>query len=109
MFCSRLYHGGNVVIDPEITTISIYRKDKKKLRAIAIANDLRDLKNHPSMREAGAVSAIVICPGCGADVIAGKDREDHPTWYCSACGFTDAPLVREMQLWQDAYDRGFQR
>jgi hypothetical protein len=38
--------------DPKITTISAYRSDKKKLLAIAIANDLRDLKNHPSVREA---------------------------------------------------------
>ena len=52
MFCSRVYHGGGIVRDPEIITVSIYRTDYKKLRAIAIANDLRDLKNHPSMREA---------------------------------------------------------
>jgi len=40
------------MIDPDIITVSIYRSDYRKLRAIAIANDLRDLKNHPSIREA---------------------------------------------------------
>jgi hypothetical protein len=40
------------MIDPEIITVSIYRTDYRKLRAIAIANDLRDLKNHPSIRNA---------------------------------------------------------
>jgi rubrerythrin len=55
------------------------------------------------------MSMIVICPGCCADMIAGKDNGDRPSWHCPICGFTDAPLVREMQLWKDAYDRGFQR
>jgi len=40
------------MIDPDIITVSIYRTDYKKLRAIAIANDLRDLKNHTSIKKA---------------------------------------------------------
>jgi len=55
------------------------------------------------------MSSIVICPGCGADMIAEKDNEDRPAWHCPACGFKDAPLQRERYLWREAYDRGFQR
>jgi hypothetical protein len=45
------------MIDPEIITVSIYRTDYRKLRAIAIAKDLRDIKNHPSIR--GAVRDVL--------------------------------------------------
>lgn len=39
-------------MDPDITTISCYRSDRKILREIAKKHDLLDLKNHPSVREA---------------------------------------------------------
>lgn len=47
--------------DPEIITVSIYRTDYRKLRAIAIANDLRDRKNHPSIREAVHFTLQEVC------------------------------------------------
>ena len=39
-------------MDPDLTTVTIYRKDKRILMAIAKKEDLRDLKNHPSVKEA---------------------------------------------------------
>lgn len=40
------------MIDPEKITVSIYRSDYRILIAIAKKEDLRDLKNHPSIKEA---------------------------------------------------------
>jgi len=56
------------------------------------------------------MSAIIICPGCGDDMMATVDNQNKPLWKCGECGFSDAPLSREMHLWKDATDRGgFQR
>ena len=38
--------------DPEKITVSIYRLDYRILIAIAKKEDLRDLKNHPSIKKA---------------------------------------------------------
>jgi hypothetical protein len=38
--------------DPEKITVSIYRVDYRILIAIAKKEDLRDLKNHPSIKKA---------------------------------------------------------
>lgn len=38
--------------DPEKITVSIYRSDYRILIAIAKKEDLRDLKNHPSIKQA---------------------------------------------------------
>jgi hypothetical protein len=38
--------------DPEKITVSIYRSDYRILIAIAKKEDLRDLKNHPSIKKA---------------------------------------------------------
>lgn len=40
------------MINTEIITVSIYRSDYRILIAIAKENDLRDLKNHPSIKQA---------------------------------------------------------
>lgn len=49
----KRYHRGKLVdIDPEKITVSIYRSDYRILIAIAKKEDLRDLKNHPSIKEA---------------------------------------------------------
>lgn len=40
------------MIDPNIITVSMYRSDYRILIAIAKAEDLRDLKNHPSIKKA---------------------------------------------------------
>ena len=40
------------MIDPEKITVSIYRSDYRILIAIAKKKDLRDRKNHPSIKEA---------------------------------------------------------
>jgi hypothetical protein len=44
--------GGYIMIDPKKITVSIYRSDYRVLIAIAIAKDLRDRKNHPSIKKA---------------------------------------------------------
>jgi hypothetical protein len=38
--------------DPEKITVSIYRSDYRILIAIAKKEELRDLKNHPSIKQA---------------------------------------------------------
>lgn len=40
------------MIDPDKITVSIYRSDYRILIAIARKEDLRDLKNHASIKEA---------------------------------------------------------
>jgi len=44
--------GEGMTRDPEKITVSIYRSDYRILIAIAKKEDLKDLKNHPSIKEA---------------------------------------------------------
>ncbi len=56
------------------------------------------------------MSEIIICPDCGSDLVAIKNRWDRKVWHCPACGYTDeSETIREMRLWQAAYERGYQR
>jgi len=54
------------------------------------------------------MTKILLCPNCNEDLIA-TTLGDTPIWWCPECAYTDTPLKAEMQLWRDAYDRGFQR
>jgi hypothetical protein len=87
--------------DPEIITVSIYRTDKRKLRAIAIANDLLDLKNHPSIRE--AVHHVMGSAPENQILLTFKDKEtaDYVRLVCRRKGTHLAQYILDNFEWDD--------
>ena len=41
------------------------------------------------------MTSVVICPGCGEDLIATISKDGDKIWRCPECGFSDTPVVAE--------------